>query len=549
MPFRPAFKNTPTSDSDVQWKSITSTIWSTLNCDQVNDLVISAESVQLNGNNRSATGVQLEVKDPSGCGRKWSWSSLSSANPMSTLNPISSDGLFALWDKACSENTFVLVTGPLAIQASKNYKIEGGSKSTWGAISCRANYWSLLNGTYYTVRATGQTVPDMEDIPTVKKINVTVPPWDAKGRARSFSTPVQSSIVNSSLLYEISSPYEQKTFWGSQQNNTFKDYLPQVSSGAYLCADSPTFSRTWINDRACGMYIMASDIWSFLVAASDASAAIYIPEERWDMTSADIITTKAAWILTNFALLYTIVLRGQGRPTGLKHPASSIAGLAVVFRDTETRKLVEGIDALPSDKAEEKQREVIGKTTLLLRKWPGETGPAVAKPIEHDEEQSAIAVEPTPSLPTDSKAIAKLRYGGIWKIAAVGTVVLLATVALIFVTLWFLILSKKTEFIIWHQPSDNSSFSLSTKGILTQVHKVLFTSLPALAMTIISLWWANVDNYVRRTQPYKELDKGGIGSDTALLDYMHDWNLTVPYRALRKRHWKLGYVTLISLIM
>lgn len=167
-----------------------------------------------------------------------------------------------------------------------------------------------------------------------------------------------------------------------------------------------------------------------------------------------------------------------------------------------------------------RQRKVIGKTTLLLRKWPGETLTAVARPVYDDEQRSANAVEPASNLPTDPKAITKLRHGKIPSIVWSGIFVLLATAGLIFVTLWFLILPKKTEFLMWDQSISGSAFSKG--GIGAQVHKVLFTSLPTLAMTLISLWWANVDNCFRRTQPYKGLATGDSGRNTVLLDYMHD---------------------------
>lgn len=57
---------------------------------------------------------------------------------------------------------------------------------------------------------------------------------------------------------------------------------------------------------------------------------------------------------------------------------------------------------------------------------------------------------------------------------------------------------------------------------------------------MICLFWAEVNHGVRRTEAYEALKEphGELGSETVLRDYMHDWNITITFRAFRNRSWK-----------
>ena len=567
MPFHPSTGPQLSSGQNIHWRAKTSALWSSLDCVQLDDFEVTADTVSIDDGIYSADAVKLRLEMPDGCSQKFAWDHLSTERSMSRFNPLFSDGYFALWDNVCSDTTFALISGPLAAISSKDYTSTGNTD--WGALSCRSDYIVNSDDIYYTVQSIGQGTPKWDKTPETQDINVTSASWDDGKTDHNLSIPIQVNVVNTTLLYEVSSPYQQRTFWGFQKNNTFQDYL-QSPKSEFFCSESKPFIDdvlSWSNDRACGMYLMASDIWSLLVAATAASVALYVPDERYKDIEAEVQIKRSTWILTDFGFLYTVLLylgalfllmmdrslpfgigsRKKGHQTGLAGSPSSIAGLAAVFRDTECRKLVEGIDALNSEEATERQRDILGKAKLRLGRWKGHHGQPVAKPVDHVRLNTLGG---TPDLVEDSKTFEKLRYNHHPVKWGWVLVMLIIAAGLIFVTLWFLIIHRQTSYHIWHQrPPTRLSFSLDTVG--SQVQKVIFTSLPTIALAIICLFWAEIDNGVRRTEPYKGLKEphGGKGSETVLLDYMHDWNVTIPFRAAKNQRWKLFYVTLISLFL
>jgi hypothetical protein len=569
MPCHPSTGPQLSSGQDIYSKSRTSAIWSSLDCVQLDDFEVTADDVSITNRTRSANKVKLDLKTPDGCSRSFSWDILSTSNPMSRFNPLFPDGWFALWENTCSDTTFILISGPLPAQASRDYTSKGKPKSDWGALSCRSDYLANTEDIYYTVQSVGQGTAQWDNTSETQDVNITGASWNGGKTDHNLSTPIQANVVNTMLLYEVSSPYHQTTFWGLQKNNSFQDFLP-IGELEFSCSELQPFAndqKTWTNNQACGMYLMASDIWSFLVAATATSVALYVPDERWKNREADVQINRPAWILTDFGFMYTVLLylvvvfflhmerslpsrigiRGKGRRTGLTGSPSSIAGLAAVFRDSTTRRLAEGIDAMNSKEAMKRQNAVWGGTELRLGRWRGHQGRPVAKPVRHARLNT---LRPISELIEDPQRLGKLRYN---KLPVAWWIVLLMfgfAGILIFVTLYFPIIHPQSHYYLWIQALSNAS-SLHTRAIGNQVQKVFFTSLPALAMAIFCLCWAEVDHSIRCTEPYKALREpdGGKGSETVLLSYMHDWMFTIPFKAFGKRRWKLFYVTLVSLLL
>lgn len=585
MPFLPAQVESMRPSGDARWHSQTSAVFSYLNCTQVDTLAVNASQIVVDAQHRTAYDVELTLADDDGCKRSWKWDVLASNQTPSRLNPLLPDGTLALWETGCSNFTYIIASGPLAVASTTNFTSDIGSTEDWGAISCRSQYMAFLDNFDHTVSAVGQAMAYGNIAPGATMTNITLSPWHhgSDQTAQSLMVPVNDNFLSSSILYQVSSPYERKTFWGQRMNNTFQQWLPYPELNLTceeLISSGSGHGSSWKNEQACKMYLVASDIWSFLVAATATSAALYVPVERWNTTEAVIISNENAWYLSFFATLYTVVIyvvlvvcivmersitstfgtRRRNRPTGLHSSASSIAGLASVFRDANTRKLCEGVDAMPSKEALEMQRQSIGNTTLLLRRWGSdEDARAIAKPVLQaahgiTDSTNKIAL----SLPNNAKALQKLRYGSLPLIIWLSIMFLPITVVLIVITLKFLILASKSAFWIWPQePHTLSSdfFLTGLKGfdlkpyIPVQIHKLFFTALPTFVISLISMWWSDIDKYLRRTQPYVALASGDVGHKTVLLDYMHDWHIKVSWKALKNRHWKLCYVTFITFIM
>lgn len=214
------------------------------------------------------------------------------------------------------------------------------------------------------------------------------------------------------------------------------------------------------------MYIGAADIWSFVVIISAASTALYVPVGRWNITDGSIISTKDGWYLSGFGLLYTIVfyvivlfflamerslkfgieIRGKGRKTGLHGSASSIASLAAVFQDPNTRRLFEGVDSLNSKDALDVLRQSVDTRNLQFQLGGRDTnGWAVVKPIV----QTSYELGPLAPLTSNAKDLQKLRYGNLPLIYHMYVPMFIVSSTIIGVVFKFLILSSKSSFYLW----------------------------------------------------------------------------------------------------
>ncbi|KAF2787776.1 hypothetical protein K505DRAFT_396095 [Melanomma pulvis-pyrius CBS 109.77] len=529
MPFRPNQDSDAHSARVPKWKSTTSLLYSNLVCTQVNDLAISASSVSVTGGVRSAIDVTLTVKDRGGCSRSWNWDTLSSSEAAGPRNPLLPDGTFAFVFAGCETATYMFISGPLASTSQQNFNVNEDKKLDWGAISCRSKYWAYMDSISYTVTSIGlQDKPIYDFESNAKLVDITIPSWDHRKVAHSLITPMESMILNSSLLYEVSSPFERMTFWGEEQENRVQNFL-NPSKQSVDC--SALESSSWNNEQVCKMYIVASDIWSFLVVVTAASTALYVPVERWNTTTGYVISTKDGWYLPDFGMLYTVLLyaavifflmmerslkfgigkRGRGRTTGLHGSASSIAGLAAVFQDASTRQIFDGVDGLKGDKALKRLRESVDTTTLRLRRGgPATGGWAVAKPDQQ--------VQYDPIIQNNSQLL-------------------------------FMIVPNKRTYHFWAQDANPDTRHFDTTNIRYQIQRLLWAGLPTLAFSLFGIWWGDVDKYLRSTQPYSALAHGDIGQKTVLLDYMHDWHIEISVKAFQNRHWKLFYVTIFTFAM
>lgn len=117
----------------------------------------------------------------------------------------------------------------------------------------------------------------------------------------------------------------------------------------------------------------------------------------------------------------------------------------------------------------------------------------------------------------------------------------------ILVTVFVIILPRRHQgFKFYSVPTDGST---SRDEILRWIHGALFNILPTIALTGLTFWWGKVENLFRVTQPYVGLASALPGKDSALLDYNFDFPFAISVKALQNKHWRLAYVTSITLLV
>ncbi|KAF2090740.1 hypothetical protein K490DRAFT_33931 [Saccharata proteae CBS 121410] len=75
--------------------------------------------------------------------------------------------------------------------------------------------------------------------------------------------------------------------------------------------------------------------------------------------------------------------------------------------------------------------------------------------------------------------------------------------------------------------------------------------LPTIVAVLYSLMWSWVDLDTKRTEPYYQLSKPGSVSaaDSVLLDYPFNFVASVPFKAIRSRHWPTFCVSIATLLV
>lgn len=139
-----------------------------------------------------------------------------------------------------------------------------------------------------------------------------------------------------------------------------------------------------------------------------------------------------------------------------------------------------------------------------------------------------------------------MRYGDAVYLIATLSFAFLFTCAVLGITFHYLILTRYIVFQMWPQwPEATGRLAFLRK----QLQEMLFKALPTFCLGLTGLWWAWIDQYYRRTQPYVALARGDVGQKTVLLDYIHDYHFLITWKAIRNRHWQLGYVTAVTTIL
>jgi hypothetical protein len=419
MPLEPEVSQ----EGDVYLNVTTSAVYSVLNCSIATNFTITASEVINNHTNRSATDVHIELTDEDGCTLSHDWDRLSLELDPGLMNPLLTNGGFALWrpigstnstdgatEMNCGPDKYHVITGPLATSSSKDLTADGSDDSGWVALSCRALYYVLQDNVPYndgdyslnlsTSRPLGESV------------------------LQAIKRPVDENVLMNGLVYNITFP-RNSHFWlePATDSLTSESYRNLTTS---TCEDG---NLPWGNERACQTFYNIADMWSTLAAVTAVSTAVMVTLDDWDIRNGTVTRTADGWYLSGFDLGYTIftfaallfflscevkIRRnwfGLGRfyprflheacaPSGVHSTPSSIAGTASLFRDQSMRDLFDGVDSQQENEALRTVRSRLPRH-LVLRRWK------IEKDGETQETAALIrpAKQPPPVGTCDSHAI------------------------------------------------------------------------------------------------------------------------------------------------
>lgn len=79
---------------------------------------------------------------------------------------------------------------------------------------------------------------------------------------------------------------------------------------------------------------------------------------------------------------------------------------------------------------------------------------------------------------------------------------------------------------------------------------ILFNYLPTTISVVFGLFWASADHNFKRLEPFFQLSKpeGATAEQSLLLDYSYSFQLFVPYKSFKKRHWAVCCSSLVMTI-
>ncbi|KAF2475652.1 uncharacterized protein BDR25DRAFT_339701 [Lindgomyces ingoldianus] len=399
-------------DQFTTWKVQTSAIYGYMNCTQIDEIQLSVAHIWIGTSGLKTDRMSVRLVDKEGCTFEQTWANVSSASGPSVENPITWDGNFALWQtldghqgnhtksSPCPRYKHFIATGPLTVPYTIDPKNESKIAHTregshWAAMSCQPRYNIIRDGIIYEVDADDQTFGGHASI---KFGDGEMRPDDER-----LDYPMKRNFLDSSLVYNLSSPVFRRTFWNAPMPNAFGSFQTNFSelygdTDREGCKDVTTEWNKWDNDNACQMYLNVATLWPLLVAGMVSLSALYVPLEDQVTKSGLVHTYRFGWYLTGWELTYTTILHfvllwlitkervlhlpswfrhilctsrwGQSKyKTGLYGTPSSIAGLAFVFQDRSLQPLFERLDTMKPSLAVKKSRKRFDESELLLRKW------------------------------------------------------------------------------------------------------------------------------------------------------------------------------------
>ncbi|KAF2020161.1 hypothetical protein BU24DRAFT_459769 [Aaosphaeria arxii CBS 175.79] len=612
MPFtRPGDTNSlnaATGQNEATYTVDTSALYSYLNCSQIDIITVSASEVEHTSAIRTASDVTLTLEDRDGCILRREWSDMSGALPPQPDNPILHSGVFALWLPATDERSSFdtsrgvycpihkqyIVSGPLVDRTAKDVQIDQTTPG-WGALSCVPIYYSLQDQVTYDSRPYEQSEQSEQSANIYPGNGTRLRVPEDQALIDAVRVPIENNLLETGFMYSMSSPLWSMSFWGQPLPHTkFDPFLLDIVNFTCKNFRQPlgTAPMSWTNDQACKTFLIAGDLWGFLSAATIAMLTPFADSNVWRDVGGTVKKAVPAWrlsfldliwIIVSYIGLFIMIYLNLWRTMGIKLTFSdlfkpswksglccsptSIAGVAYHFQRQNVRSLFEGTDALEREKAKKSIRKTIALAVLTLRnsrpdddEGKGHTRALIQlekqkhqRTLTSRDDRSHPGLDPLASVDKDSPLLKELRYGNADIMKGFFLVVfVLALILLVLVIKYHnVILSGHMPFQLWPQWPESSDvwYRAALSGIGKFLHRMIFNMITACSLSLTVLWWAWIDQYYRRTQPYLSLATGDTGQETVLLDYMHNYHVIATLQALRNRHFRLSYVTFVNTLI
>jgi hypothetical protein len=587
MPFAPLNDEAIGKDESRVWEVPTDILYSHMDCVPLT-VQVRVSQVQKNENDTVLTDLSLDLDDNHGCHLTSHWDTVSTAQPTSVENPILMNGsrpALTLWassmeaknntknlpenstmSEPCAGFQHFIVSGPIQDDLGT------GTNAGWAAIRCTTSYYLDRDVDIFQ----GKSEP-LDIVPTQRY-------FLPLNTSDILNTIMVENFVGSGIVYSLSEPTFSRTFWRARVQNTFTKMLVGIQKNYKLdCAFVPGTDESWTSEQ-CKTYIIVASLWGFLTAGLPTITTPFLGPSGWTATQGSVTSYKVGWYVSGVALTFAVVLllipciipllenrlhlssylrkkfrvQSQDR-SGLYGTPSSITGLAFCFQDLTVRSLFTGIDVLENKKATEGILSRLSSHLLLLRRWQ-ESEEESKSPEDTTSEPTAAIVkansirpaedQPPQNKPQSEEArhLQELMYGEPplilqWQLLlAIG---ILISAAIVVVSI-FIMRTRSTVFSLWHQGANIKGTRME---FVTFIYRLLVSGLPILFLSILSsLWWANIDLFFRRTQPFASLKGGALGARSVGVQYVHDMLGIVSFKAAKNGHWWLAFVTIVTLL-
>jgi len=590
LPFHPKDQSLRRSsyDGSATWRLQAAAVVSWMECTQVNDFNVTLTNPSAD---LSTWDVTVQSIDSEGCAFRKNLSQVPLSGDSNFTTTLSGTPTFALWQllensddwssaaSECSPYKHVILSGPMPTQIATN---SGSSYvsldvSNWGAISCQAMYGYTQDHTIWTSQPPQQVTHD-------QLIPEQMIPFGMD--ESSFDIGMKQNFIDTRMIYNLSNPSNGQTFWGAFLANSWVP-SPDASQVPVLgCSDLSTSTNLWDNQLACQMYASTAMLWNQLFVFAATVTGLALPESAWRTTTGDISMQRDNWYLDTFSFgvcvfLHLVVLvlvvlektlirvpllgfRRERYRTGLRMSPASLAGKAFLFHDHYVRRLFTGLDALKADVAASEMRKRMNTVKLELKNWRSESsrnGEPVQlaeikiAEVKRDDKWEAVTngnvdLPSYGPLPSDTMQRQVLRYDSPpwflhwWLLTFIFCVIMV----LIIVVFTIILPGSQTDGIgLW---SLSVFASIGWLDIIAQwAQHASFSILPVLLMTSLRFWWSKLDTFFRTTQPFVGLMTEGRGKDTICLSYTQEPDIAVTTKAVSRGHWKLAYVTFVSLLV
>ena len=310
------------------------------------------------------------------------------------------------------------------------------------------------------------------------------------------------------------------------------------------------------------MLISVDILWTSLFLLTVVVAGLSLPfDSNWSVVEGQVTySTNEGWYITDFSIGVTIALHllavfllighiWKRKPTGLVQSPATLEAMLFLFRKDSTRAIFRGLASMEPENAVKETLRRLNQAKLRLRGFRLGEGSPVCPGIGVSHSRRDVVEDQ--ALPTEDKRVGALPYGAsvIWYLHFGALLVLLCALLSIITTVFVVILPKAHEgFILWNQGTSETATG-TRNDVLRWIQKALFTIMPTLVTIILSTWWSKVDRFYRHSQPLADLSSPNGSNKALFLEYVNDPPLLITRKALKNHHWKLAYITSVTVVL